>query len=358
MVANDEYDVLFLVLASCLSDRQVATLRRFVEAGGTLVVDGRAGLLTGDGAIRERRPLDALMGVRSPAGISAVKTLDVSAEARIKGSLSGVPVEADKISMQVLEPGLVATAGRALGEAGDSSVLVVRDSGKGRCVTLNFALAGMYDIRAKEEPKALLGVLDAVIRAAGVASPCELRRADGSRPLCTEQVLFTDGRLRYLAIEQDLLLRHLPDQEVRLKLPEASIVYDVRAGKRLGDGRIAEWDVVLSRGRPWVYALMPYAVSDLAVNAPGSAKAGDTVTVSVAIGTADPQPGYHVVRLNVYAPGSKIPHRQYSQNIGCNAGRGKASIPFALSDRSGEWSLELRDVATGVKAARTLVLSK
>ncbi|NUQ02198.1 MAG: beta-galactosidase, partial [Armatimonadetes bacterium] len=39
--------VFILPLAACLSDQQVAALRRYVEAGGTLLVDGRAGLLTG-----------------------------------------------------------------------------------------------------------------------------------------------------------------------------------------------------------------------------------------------------------------------------------------------------------------------
>jgi len=63
-----------------------------------------------------------------------------------------------------------------------------------------------------------------------------------------------------------------------------------------------------------------------------------------------------VMRLNVYAPGSEIPHRQYSQNLSCPGGSGAGDIPFALSDERGEWRLELRDVASGATAVRSLVL--
>ncbi len=71
-VSPDAYRVLVLPCASCISDEQVAALRTFVEAGGTLIADGRAGLLTGNGVIRETRALDDLLGVkgdgREPVG--------------------------------------------------------------------------------------------------------------------------------------------------------------------------------------------------------------------------------------------------------------------------------------------------
>ncbi|NLC59389.1 MAG: hypothetical protein GX774_21330, partial [Armatimonadetes bacterium] len=65
------FRVLFLPLAVCLSDAQVAAIRAFAEAGGTVIADGRVGILTRNGVIRDQRPLDDLFGVRSPAGHAA-----------------------------------------------------------------------------------------------------------------------------------------------------------------------------------------------------------------------------------------------------------------------------------------------
>jgi hypothetical protein len=53
--------------------------------------------------------------------------------------------------------------------------------------------------------------------------------------------------------------------------------------------------------------------------------------------------------MDVFAPGSEKPHREYSQNIDCPNGQGRATIPFALNDPAGEWRMTFRDVALGVK---------
>jgi hypothetical protein len=54
-----------------------------------------------------------------------------------------------------------------------------------------------------------------------------------------------------------------------------------------------------------------------------------------------------VVRVDVFAPDAEEPHRQYSQNMDCPAGRGTITIPFALNDPPGTWRLVARDVASG-----------
>ena len=356
-LSSDEFRVAFLCLASCLSDNQVAALRRFVESGGTLVVDGRAGLLTGDGKIREARPLDEMLGVRSAAGLSAVKETTETGTTSFVGALSASDsLQIADCAVDVLEPSLRCTIGTALGQLSAAPLAVSSAFGKGRTVVLNVALGPIMDVRTQEGPRPLMELLSAVLRSASVRPPCQLTRDDGSAPICTERAVFADGDARYLATDQDLLLPKLEPQPLRVRLPRPEIVYDVRAGKRVGAGRLAEWSVTLSRGRPLLYALLPYEVRSVSARASAESKRGCELTLSAEVQTSTGTAGFHVVRLNVFAPAAREPHRQYSQNIACPRGRGAGTVPFALDDELGTWRLELRDVASGVVATKTVTL--
>ena len=89
--------MLFLPLAVCLSDAQVAAIRAFAEAGGTVIADGRVGILTRNGVIRDQRPLDDLFGVRSPAGHAAFAQ---------KPQTVQISLDGQTLSTDVLEPSL------------------------------------------------------------------------------------------------------------------------------------------------------------------------------------------------------------------------------------------------------------
>lgn len=351
--------VLILPLASCLSDEEVSVLREYVQSGGTLLVDARAGLLTGDGSIREARPLDELLGVTSQAGVGAVMTAGVSGEGLVKGTIPGVAAAVDLdlagLSLEVIEPGLRATTGTALGTVGEAPIVIVNKVGAGLAVTLNFSVLGIGAERTSTAAGPLEQIIGAVLKSAGVSAYCRMTRADGTPPRVIEQALFTDGQNRYLALQHDFLTRVPAEgQDVRIALPEPAIVYDVRAGRPVADGALAEWDAYLARGKPLLYALMPYTVDAVQAQAPESASRGETIQLQVRVRAGEQQPGYHVVRMDVYAPGSHRPHREYSQNIACTGGAGNATIPLALNDATGQWRLSLRDVASGVRTDATV----
>ncbi len=356
----EDYPVFVMPLAMCVSDETAQILREYVEAGGTLIVDGRAGMLTGEGAMRETRALDELLGVAGPTGPEALATESASLEVTVDGVMHGTQapqqVTIEPTWLEVLEPGLTVTTGTALAQAGDTPVLVVNTVGEGRAITLNIAAKPFLDRRAEGTEGPLMNALDAAIRGAGIAPPCELASPDGGRVHANQQVVFTDGQATYLGLQPDILMYDIADQQAHVTLPEPTIVYDMRTGKQVGKGPVSEWDVTLSRGHPLAYAMLPYRVRRLQVEAPRSAGLGETVQVGATVETSG-EPGYHVVRVDLYAPGSDTPHRQYSQNIACDAGSGTVSIPFALSDPAGEWRLRLRDAATGVTQTRTIELN-
>ena len=339
----DEFRLVILVGALCLSDRQAATLRGFVEAGGNLLADGRTGLLTGDGCIRATAVLDELLGVTTPAGRQGL-TEDL-ADATLTGALNGTPV-------RLLSPGLRLAGAEALWPAGEATACAVRRLGKGSAFTLNLPWPTLAADRLADGPAPLREAVADLLADIGLEPPARLSTAGGTRPKATRLTVFEDGALRYLGIEQDFRLPSLAEQPAHLVLPAAAVVYDLRDGRRIGSGLVREWDLNLSRGRPLLFSLLPYAVREVqATMAAAEVTAGAALRLQVSVGGGDATVGFHVVRLDVFAPGATAPHRQYSQNLACPNGAGSAEFPLALNDPPGTWRLELRDIASGVRAA-------
>jgi hypothetical protein len=353
-LTKERYDALWLCRATCLEDSTVAAVRQFVAAGGTVIVDGGAGLLDGNGLLRDKRPLDDLLGVTAPTGPQALTAPVQAAEVKLEGKLGEVPLALGNVKVSLLEPGLRLAGGQALAMAGETPLLVLQTLGQGRAITLNLSLAGLSGERRNEAPGSLRRLLSAVLQASGVQPYSTLQTAEGNPPRCLWQARFTSGAASYLAVQQDFEERGLGPQKLQMTIPQPAIVYDLRAGKRVGQGRVQSWQVTVDRGDPQIFSLLPYEVSGLQVVAPRSAVAGQSVPVQVTVRTAGGQPGYHVVRLDVYAPGAQTPHRHYSQNIACERGQGSGDLPLALMDPGGNWRLELRDVASGVKATHPL----
>lgn len=355
-ISTDDFRVLILPLATCLSDAQVEAIRAFVSAGGTLLVDGRAGLLSGQGRIRDSRALDEVLGLASEAGPEALTRPVTSGAVTIAGDMGEQVLDTGEFTVQVLEPGARLTTATALAEVEGAPVVAVNSLGSGRAVTLNASVTDYGGQRAGAERKPWAEVLDAVVRAAGVTPPAEVMRTDGARPIGLQQVVFGDGPARYLALQQDILIRGVPEQTLRVELSAPAIVYDLRAGRRVGAGEVSTWETTVARGEPRVFSLLPYEVTAVQAETPDAAQRGSTVAVNVSVAVSADRPQDHVVRLDVYAPGSDRPHRQYSQNLLCAGGRGAGDIPFALNDPTGQWRLVFRDVASGVTAERTLAV--
>jgi len=356
-ISTDDFRVLVLPLATCLSDSQVEAIAEFVEAGGTLLVDGRAGLLTGQGRVREARALDEVLGIAGEVGLEGLTRPAVAGNVAVSGSIGDQALDTPEFEVVVLEPQARVTTATALAEVDGAPIVAVNELGAGRAVTLNFALNDYNGNRSVEGRKPYLEVLDAAVRAAGVTPPAEVVRADGERPLCVQQVVFGAGPARYLALQQDILVRTVPEQQVHVTLPAPAIVYDLRAGERVGDGPVGEWDTAVSRGEPRVFSLLPYEVTAVEVQAPAQAARGETASAQVTVRVSEGEPADHVVRMDVYAPGSDRPHRQYSQNLLVAGGAAaSADIPFALNDPRGQWRLVFRDVASGVSAERMLAV--
>ncbi len=369
-----DYRLLFLSYPVAVSKEQAEALRVFVSSGGTLVVNGQAGLLSGTGLILDEAMLDKfLLGVRSTSGLKGLTMPSRKVELNLAttgemGQTLLASVEPGIIEVSLLDTGLTATEGTALAYAEGVPVLVSNQVGDGTAILTNFSwrqtrpaapelLDRRLNVRIDEPGR--LDLLDAIIRSAGIEPPAEVWTTDYERPKAVEQVFFYDGEIGYLALQQDLLLLDLPPQKLQIALPADGIIYDVRRGELLSGDVIDaaegshvpfeyhEWEAEISRGNPLLYAILPYKVTGLQGSVTGEIKKGNDITVNVKVNTRGGAPQRHAVRMDVYAPGADGAHREYSQTISCPQGAGQAIIPFALNDSSGTWTLHFRDAATG-----------
>jgi len=332
---------LFLPLATCLSDTQAAAIRAFVKRGGVLIADGRVGMLTENGIVRAERSLTDVFGVSAPSGLQALSEPSTPTTLKIGDT---------RIRANLLEPGLTLAGGVAAPFAEDKPVWISNGFGKGRGVLLNLPFSAINPDRVKAGvTRPLLIRLGALLADSGLEPHSRIKTDSGS-PRCIEQTVFRDGTAAYLGFQQDMLVRALPPQALHVTLPEPAYVYDVRARRLMSEKRINTWDVEVSRGRPALFALLPYRVTAVRATVPARVRTGSTLTAPISVTVGEGKPGFHVVRADVFAPGSTTAHRQYSQNVACPNGTGEVTIPFALNDPGGKWTIELRDVASGTIA--------
>ena len=109
-----------------------------------------------------------------------------------------------------------------MGAAGEAPVLITNQVGRGMAVTLNVPFILFNEVRQQAEGDFVRGLLKGLLEAGGVAPYADLGDAE-----CIKQSLFVDEGVQYLCLEQDILVRGLPTQDITVTLPEMAIVYDV-----------------------------------------------------------------------------------------------------------------------------------
>ncbi len=127
-------------------------------------------------------------------------------------------------------------------------------------------------------------------------------------------------------------------------------VYDVRARDYLGltDHIQAE----IAPGQALLYSLLPYAVTDLSVQAQDARG-----SFHASLQAQGRVPGMHCLRVEVLDPNGHAV-KEYAQNVIAHEGSTSFSVPFALNDSEGVWRVRVRDVASGMMAATDLVLER
>ena len=353
------FRMLVLPWSQALSPEEVEAVRIFVERGGTVLADLRPGVSDAHGRPCGVSPLDEVFGVTQDTHAPEIRTVAMSLPG---GGAAGPGAEirskAD-LSVRIRN-------GRAEGRVkGDVPLLVHHDYGRGRAILLNFAVD-----RYLEPGKSGKG--DHVWGRQAVALRRSFRHAIRDVPLdrpvrlAPELVGLRHYVYRVGQAEIVGLLRNVPEDweayagrtarplastDTSVQIDAPAHVYDARKGRYLG--HVSEWTVSVTPGIANVYAILPYEVTGIGVEAPGRAKRGDRVRYRVRIAAAG-RPARHVLHVSVFGPDDSE-RRHYAMNVNAEGGQYAGHVPLAMNERPGPYQLVVTDAATGIEG-RTVVI--
>ena len=350
-----DYPAFILPYSVAVSDEEVAELRRYVEAGGLLIADGKAGLIDEHCGPRRNGALDDLFGVKRPSVNPLTPLRAGTAEFAL--DLDACRLKGVDFNDKAADPDLKLTEGQALGTLGGAPIFIVRKLGKGTTVLTNFFLDSFAKRVELGAESPFVEVARNALALKGV-QPIVTVRAEGTpAPKPVSAVCYASGE----AILAGTILAPSGQgadwsAKVILSFPKEGDIYDVREGRFVGHGRTAEKQLL--GGDAALYALMPYRVERVAVSLDQPArKGGEVARYSVKVETDGGRAGPGVFRVEVIGPDGQ-PRRHYGLNLTAQDGQAESSFQTALNDIPGTWTIKATDYVTRVAGTATFEVTK
>ena len=143
-------------------------------------------------------------------------------------------------------------------------------------------------------------------------------------------------------------------QAVVVRLPRRSHIYDVFAGKYLGEMDTVERVVV--PGAVQFFAALPARVNGAHLEL-SAAEVKPGSTVELAAGLKGAKGVGTVFRVEWTDPEGK-PVTPYALNLAAPQGQARANMTLALDDKPGRWTVTVRDVLTGASAKASFIVKR
>jgi len=295
------YKVFIMPHSYAVSEKESEAIRRFVYNGGLLIADIIPGILNGHGTKQEKSMLADLFPSTEPWVVNRVgngKTVLIGDKLKGYGYLSFNNMQGWKkldgrhrILAELIEK-----------EAGIKPAIVITDKGKG------------------EIP------------------PTEVFR----RKI---------GNAEYIGLLREYFLYDNNTYPVSIKFPKKSHLYNMRTGEYLGFTDSIDTEISY---KAQLYAMLPYRVTSLKITGPESVVRGKKSEFGISVKTGSSiTPSLHVFRVEVVGPdGKKLAH--YASNIKAEAGTGKYTINWALNEKTGKYTIYVKDIASGIGWQKTV----
>lgn len=136
-----------------------------------------------------------------------------------------------------------------------------------------------------------------------------------------------------------------------LVLSEPRHVYDARQGRYLGHVKNASFS--LQAGRPELFAMLTYKVSEVDIKLPAKVKAGEIFKVTASIASDKKPVGDHFVNFQLVAPGGEE-LASNAKDVMLKTGAGSFDMQLPFNAQVGKWSLVARDAITGTQNSYAL----
>lgn len=347
---GDEFKVLLLPSAPAISPAEAQAIRDFVEAGGTVIADVRPALY--DGHCKPVMPgaLDDLFGIeRTGRGKAHTDTVNLRASLDAHGvnlSLPEARVDED----------VRAGAADALAQVGETPVMLVNSVGQGRAILLNFQFSTPGD-HAPETAR-VRELLRFLYDAAGVEAGVRVSAPRGGPLPRTETRVWRNGDATVFGLWRQMEMKWFgptegtiggPPVPARIELPAPQHVYDLRAGRYLG--QVSRIDTRLRWGRASFFTALPYEIPAPTVAVSEETPApGEAVTVTLRLPVPRGSTARHALWVEVTDPEGDKPF--WGQQVVLLQEGRPARVRFAVAhnDVPGRWLVTATELFSGRSA--------
>ncbi|NRA38830.1 MAG: beta-galactosidase trimerization domain-containing protein, partial [Planctomycetes bacterium] len=355
-LAAENIRVLILPEVWSLSDEEVAHIENFVANGGTLIADQFTGLYDAHGKRRSQGALDQLMGIDQSWVLGDERYAN---NLVIKKSVPAVSVDFDTRQRLRKLPVRVnaADAKIALGDA-KNAALITRSYGKGQWVFLNIDLSHYSRVRmfqkTEKQREAIIQTVSSYLPQS-VKAFATVLNAQGERQQGIETALWHVGENRKVlsfirnpqACKEGLggesfVDNALFEQEetMTVVLPQEYEIINQRTGEYLG--REKQFTFTHHAFSASLFSLSTEKVQLPLIEVSKEVQRGDHVSISVT--DADTRVDYlRVYFMELINPqGDAVWY--YQKDVSARTHQQSHSIPIALNDVVGTWTVRVTDV--------------
>ncbi len=357
--------VMFLPQSIAMSKAECDALRRFVERGGTLIADCRTALMDSHSRLLPKGQLDDLFGIKR----SDMKFAPGRPGLKSSPKDRPFPTVPDLERVAAAEPGI-----KVLGDAkayyhdsAGTPAVIVRNHKRGRTIYLNAVITDYHRWRlVPPEGESLRLFVAAILRQAGVRRQYEITRTDGGPAVGVEIHPWRKGGMNLLGIhrnyglnvteigppqyqKQDALEKPL---ELRIDFGKKVWFYDARLGRLIGNQR--QYIFSLDKIQPTILAILQEPAKEITIAGPEAAAAGDLLELKTALTLNHPD-DRHTFRVQLVDPSGKE-LRMLTRNLAAPGGQATWELPLAADLTPGRYTLLARDIVTGTRAERPLIV--
>lgn len=337
-----DFSVLILPDTVALGDGEWGAIQTFLDNGGTVIAFARTGLTDRNGKVRtDPRWAMETLGVqyRDEVCTWRADTMEIS---QMDGTIHRLPVFR-------AEPDIMAEKhGKVMGRGQEGNLVFLhKRHGEGNVYYLHCA------DRFEPSPESGEFILS-LLEKAGITRPFQLLR-DGKNSghlQCFHYLMDSRNDSVYVGILHSLTTTIEEGTDLTLQFESPGHLYDLLKGEYLGHTSEIQ-ATAPKRGRPLFYAKLGHRVEELHIQFPGKIMTGDKEWVEIKIASSldESVAGTHIFRVEILDPSGKL-IEPLSGNHVAGDGRLALLLDVPYNATPGEWTIQARDVPTGVEAKR------
>ncbi|MDD4870020.1 MAG: beta-galactosidase [Kiritimatiellae bacterium] len=346
MLTTKEFKVLLLPMTQAVAPDEVAIIRAFVEAGGTVIADVRPAVFDGHCKPLDKGGLDDLFGIRRTGRGKAERKPII-----LKGLLGSQAIDVE-FAQGRIDPCVEAVTARPLCQVEKWPVVLVNTIGKGQTILLNFQL--LSDKIDDTQAAIAQRLMQAIFKVANVKADIAATAPDGGPLSFNETRVWENGDTRVFGLWRQMRCAWFNPNSgteagaavpAKITLVEPQHVYDLRACKYLG--KVSEIDTALKWGRANFFMALPYRIShlDLALSTKKPDR-GSILEVEIRLDIPSTSTARHAVFVELKDPTGQSAEWA-RQVVILQNGKATVRLPVAFNDVSGKWRLRATELFSG-----------